>query len=333
MNETHPAVRNSAIVSSSAEGNDSVTSAPLAAGGSDGQRAELPEPRTIPRRSPMVRQRILAAELRQLRRDAGLTHLELAGRLGWQQGKVSKIESAKQSIGIDAVMAFTEVCQASPEHRDQLLQHAHAARERAWWADYSDVLRTTDKTYLGMVTEADRIHEFAVEVLPAPLRTSTYADSVLRAATTGRAPEPSAAERRLELLLLQQRMLFDQRDAPECEFVLSESALRREVGGADVMSAQLNHLRSLAGRSNVILRVLPYSTGALPVEGAFSMIEFRASPHPDLAFVPAVGGGVFVESPSEVELYQESMRQLATCSLNPAESRNYLDVLSSGSGV
>src|SRR5699024_893018 len=92
-------------------------------------------------------------------------------------------------------------------------------------------------------------------------------------------------ERRLELLLRRQSTVLAPGGA-DVQVVLSESAVRRRVGGAEVMGEQLAHLTELAERERVALRLLPFDAGAVPVNGSFTVLGFRRVAHPDLVVLP-----------------------------------------------
>ena len=52
----------------------------------------------MPGHSPTMRRRRLAAELRRLRENAGLTQEEVAGQLEWDPSKLSRIENRQVGI-------------------------------------------------------------------------------------------------------------------------------------------------------------------------------------------------------------------------------------------
>lgn len=270
--------------------------------------------------SPTVRRRVLAAELKQLRRTAGFTHVDVAHRLGWQQGKVSKIEGAKQGIGVDAVIALADVCHADDEQRDRLVGLAHSARRRAWWEGFGDVLATGELTSVGLEVEADSMHLFVAEFVPTLLRTTAYARATEDA--SGRSFH-GGVERRLELLLRRQTTVLAAGGA-DVQVVLSESAVRRRVGDVDVMGEQLEYLIELAERENVVLRLLPFDAGAVPVNGSFTVLGFRRVAHPDLVVVPEPHDCTCVEERGAVEAYRTEVGALTEWALSPEQSLDRL---------
>jgi hypothetical protein len=57
---------------------------------------------------------------------------------------------------------------------------------------------------------------------------------------------------------LERQAIFDRTDAPQLSFILSESALRRQIGGSAMMRNQPVHLAAVGDRPNVELQVLPF---------------------------------------------------------------------------
>lgn len=281
-------------------------------------RAEPASERNDRSRSPVVGRHLLAAELKELRVDAGLTHVDLAQRLGWPQAKVSKIESARQGAGVEAVMAVADICHASDRHRDRLVDLAHAARGRGWWEAYQDVLAPAERTYVGFESEATTVHVFASEEVPEQVRTREYAAAVLAARGVA---DDEVVRRSLEALERRQRELVA--GGVRLELVLTESALRRSVGGAEVLRAQQECLLESAG-PGVVLRVLPMGRGALPVSAPFALLSFEADRPPQIAQRPGPVPGELVQSPAEVAAYRDAMNRLVELALGPEESVRWL---------
>ena len=78
----------------------------------------------------------LAEALKALRVGAGLGGARLAEMLGWQQSKVSKIETGKQLPSGDDIAAWALAAGAAPETASDLLAMLRGARvEYAAWKD------------------------------------------------------------------------------------------------------------------------------------------------------------------------------------------------------
>ena len=78
----------------------------------------------------------LAEALKTLRAGAGLSGARLAEMLGWQQSKVSKIETRKQLPSEDDIANWVGAVGATPETASDLLAMLRGARvEYAAWKD------------------------------------------------------------------------------------------------------------------------------------------------------------------------------------------------------
>src|SRR5258708_26964908 len=68
--------------------------------------------------------------------------------------------------------------------------------------------------------------------------------------------------------------------------VLDEAALRRPVGGPDVMRGQLEHLIEVSARPNVTLQIIPLERGGHAAAGGpFSIPRFRERDLPHVAYL------------------------------------------------
>lgn len=248
----------------------------------------------------------------------------MAQRLGWQQGKVSKIESARQGVGVEAVMALADICGADRGQREWLVQLAHDARAKGWWESYVDVLPAGGSTCVGFEAGAATICSFSTETVPELLRTSEYAAAVM--AARGGA---GGLERRLELLLARQRASVEER-ATELDVVLSEAAVRRTVGGSEVLWEQLRHLVDLGRRPHVTLRVLPFSAGVIAADAPFSVLGFGDEPHPDVVCVPDEIPCPSPTEPEEIDGYRRTFRTLQSQSLSVEDSRRLFEDVERG---
>jgi hypothetical protein len=80
--------------------------------------------------------------------------------------------------------------------------------------------------------------------------------------------------------------------------LLDESALDYQVGGEEVMKAQLGHLIKLAELPHVSVRIVPNSAGThLGLDGPFRVISLELR---DVAYAGAQRGGRLIEATGEV---------------------------------
>jgi hypothetical protein len=100
---------------------------------------------------------------------------------------------------------------------------------------------------------------------------------------------------------------------------LDEAALRRSVGGADVMREQLRHLVRTAEVATV--QVLPLACGAYPAMGLeMTLLTFPDDEDPDLLHVEHPVGAVQIEKAAEVTGARLVFERLEAAALSPEES-------------
>ena len=122
---------------------------------------------------------------------------------------------------------------------------------------------------------------------------------------------------------LERQAILDRDDPPLLWVVIDEAVLRRPVGGADVMRAQVEHLAEMAERTNVVVQVIPYSVGAHEgVNGAFVIADFANAP--SIVYLETALTGLVVERPEDVAAVTLTYDTLKTEALPRAASLELL---------
>jgi len=119
--------------------------------------------------------------------------------------------------------------------------------------------------------------------------------------------------------------LLTSENAAQFSFVLSESALRRVIGGPKVMAEQLHHLAELSRLPTVDIQVIPFDTlSHEPLCYAFTVLRFDHDSATDIVHIDMYDEGVILDKPPEtVRHYAGSQRRLQAIALGPVESRNF----------
>lgn len=87
-------------------------------------------------------------------------------------------------------------------------------------------------------------------------------------------------------------------------FILSESALRRNIGDATIMHQQLTHLAEVAERPNVELQVLPFDVqtfGAAWI--GFTILRFDQDATSDVVYLEGYTDADYLDSLDAVQAY------------------------------
>lgn len=134
--------------------------------------------------SPSAQQarQILADRLRDLRRDTGLTAMELAARAGWERTKVSKIEHATRPPSAPDIRTWCQVCGAEGEAADLIASlHAAEGMRIEWRRMERSGLRRAQEAPLPLYERTRRFRAYSCWIVPGLIQTEDYTRTVLRA--------------------------------------------------------------------------------------------------------------------------------------------------------
>jgi transcriptional regulator with XRE-family HTH domain len=264
--------------------------------------------------SPTVRRRELAARLRRLRLDAGLSLEDVAERMEVSAAKVSRMETGARGVSAADIRFLAGLYRLPADVLDGLLVLSRESRQRSWWQRYD--IPDNIATYVGLEDAAVGINLYQTSFVPALLQTEGYARAVT-AGTTLDIPEDQV-EQRVQARLARQGLLTSDQP-PELWAVLDEAALHRLVGGPAVMREQLRAMVEGSRRSNVTVQVIPLAHGAHPgMDSTFTILEFDAVA--DVVYVEGLIGRFFLQTPADLTRYRRAFDQLRAIALGPRES-------------
>ncbi len=268
--------------------------------------------------SPTVRRRRLALELRRLREAARLTCEEVAEHLECSASKISRVETGRVSVSPRDVRDMLELYGVPPPQRDSLVQLARDSRQKGWWHAYSDTIHPQFATYVGLESAASEIRVYEVNLIPGLLQTEDYARTIIKGGTRNGSHED--VERRVALRMARQPALIRD-DPPMLWTVLDEAALRRRVGGAELMRAQLEHVLELSGLKNVAMQVIPFGAGAHPAMGRpFVILVFPERIDTDVVYLEDLTSAFYLENVDEVDRYNVFFNHLRATALSFEDS-------------
>lgn len=196
-------------------------------------------------------QAAFGARLRRFREARGWTQDNLAALVGCTGRHISAIETGRKPSTLSASRRF-----------DSALGTAGTADsfEREWREIKHGSLLEGFPEYVGHEGRAVEIRVFEVGIIPGLLQTPEYSRVLAESAVRRGAITPEQADERVSFLAERQAALV--RPRPPMVFVtMDESCIRRPIGGATVMDAQLAHLIEFAELPNTLLQVAPYEIG------------------------------------------------------------------------
>jgi hypothetical protein len=281
----------------------------------------------VPKAGSAVVRMMLGAQLRRLRETADLSPETAGWRIRASRSKISRMETGRVGFKERDVADLLDLYGVTdPRVLAGMMELASQANAQDWWAKFGDVLPDWFAPYLGLEAAASLIRTFDLQFINGLFQTKEYARAV---AVIGQRGIPSSEiDRRVDVRIKRQELLTADR-APRVWSVIDEAALRRAVGGSDVMRGQLGHLAEMARLPNVTLQVVPFCIGGHDAAGgSFTVLRFAEPDVPDVVYIEQLTGAMYLEKRSDVDHYLDVSNRLGATALSPAASmRFFADVL------
>jgi len=276
-----------------------------------------------PRDGPTVRRMLVGAQLRRFRTDMGISREQAGEAIRASEWKIHRLENGQ--VGYkerDVTDLLTLYGVTDPGEVEAFVALAREANTPGWWHRYTDVLPHWFRTYVDLESAATLIRTYEGQLIPGLLQTEQYTRAVMRGAQLDDSPEE--LERRIALRLTRQRLLT-RPDPPRFWAVVDEAALRRPVGGREVMRAQLERLAQALELPSVTLQVLPFSAGAHPaMVGAFSILRFPDAELPDVVYLEHLLNAHYLNKPEDVDQFAHVMATIIVRSGAPDHTAEVL---------
>jgi transcriptional regulator with XRE-family HTH domain len=261
------------------------------------------------RGGPTVQRMLVGAKLRRLRTDLGLTREQAADHIRASAWKIHRLENGQVGFKERDLRDLLDLYQVDdPQEIADTLALAHEANHPGWWQHYGDVLPAWFRAYVDLESAAGLIRTYEGQFIPGLLQTDDYIRAVVQGAHLTHTAEEVG--RRVRLRMARQSVLLREQP-PRLWAVVDEAALRRPVGGREVMRGQLERLIDATKQANVTLQVLPFGSGAHPaMAGSFSILRFGDQELPDVVYLEHLTGASYLEKRDEVERYLDIMEIL-----------------------
>jgi len=279
-----------------------------------------------PGSGPTVLRILLGSQLRKLREAKGISRDDAGYRIRASGSKISRLELGRVSFKERDVTDLLDLYGVTGEtEREQLVALAREANSPAWWQKYSDVVPDWFQIYVGLEEAAELIRVYEVQFVPGLLQTEEYIRAVVKQGQPGAADDE--VERRVALRMRRQQLLT-RPGAPRLWAVVDEGALRRPMGGKEVMQGQIERLMAATKEPNITLQVVPFTFGGHAAEGgAFTVMRFPESDMADIVYIEQLTGAMYLDKREDVERYSEVMERLSVKSTSPERTQDILGAI------
>jgi Domain of unknown function (DUF5753)/Helix-turn-helix domain len=272
---------------------------------------------------PTVPRLMLGIQLHRYREAAGISPDQAGYEIRASRSKISRMENGQvrfKERDVTDLLGLYGVTDAKTVAG--LVALVRQANSPGWWSKYGDVMADWFESYLGLEAAASVIRTFELQFVHGLFQTEDYARAVTM---LGHTAAPAAEiDRRVSLRLKRQDLLNGSRP-PRVWSVMDEGALRRPVGGAAVMRAQMKRLIEVAELRHVTVQVIPFDRGGhAAAGGSFTVLRFGEPDVPDVVYLEQLTSALYLDKREDVDHYMEVMNHLSTEALTPAESTRFL---------
>lgn len=241
-----------------------------------------------------------------------------AERIGCHRTKINRIENARLGVSLGELrdlLTFYGVEDAAQV--EEAVALAQRSREPGW-VQRAGLARPSYADFIDYERTADYIRSFQNSLIAGLLQTPDYAKAVL--STSPSTLEHDEVEALVTARIKRQEVL-QRPEPPRMCVIEGESALRLQVGGAQVMRKQLEHLMTMAERPSVEVQVIPDSAGAhAGLAGSFVLFGFPNPSFSEVVCVEHRTGTLYMETPEETGEYTLIFDSLRSIALSPRDS-------------
>lgn len=265
-----------------------------------------------------LRRRLVGTALRGHRTHAGLSLDDAAEVLGCHRSKISRIESGARGCRPGEVAALLEEYDVCGAERVALVALARPAAV----AGAGGALPADSRDYLSLEAMASEIRSYGALQIPEIIQTPGYAAAVLEAR-----PDAKASEREhLAAAVIARQDALRDRDSCPVTVIVSEIALRQQVGGPAVMREQISQLiQASDSGSRVTVRVLPDTHAAVAFTAASSVtVLCLAGGLYSIAQLGSLQDGLCIDDQAGAGQYAAALTRLEDAAFPAPESAQLL---------
>ena len=279
--------------------------------------------------TPTIRLRRLGTALRHYREEAGLSLEEGALVLQRSSSSLSRIEKGLHHIPMrDLEYILSKYGVTDEAVTARLYDWCRNGRRKGWWQKYAEDLSPETMDLIGLEADSISIDFFELILIPGLMQTEDYARALI-----GKGPFAHDPDRvdRLVAVRMQRQEILVRPDPPRIGAIVDEAALHRQVGGPDVMRAQLQRLAAASRLPHVSLQVLPFAAGAHQgLDGAFKVLDVGGPGNLRVVTVDSLTQISYREEDDEIRTYTEAFEYLRAAALPEADSQALINRLVSG---
>ncbi|WP_055534388.1 helix-turn-helix domain-containing protein [Streptomyces graminilatus] len=269
---------------------------------------------TSPLSTAQAARAAIATLLDEIRRDAGLTGLELANLCGWHKSKSSRIAGAKTAPSDEDIRAWCRACGAEDQAADLIAASRTAESMYVQWRQlHRDGMRRVHEKTTPLYQRTRHFRVYASNLVPGMLQTGDYATGLLRSITDFQGTPDDVADA-VQARLNRSRVVHEGNH--RFALLLEETVLYYRVCDEAAMAGQLRYLLDIMSRPNVSLGIIPFTARRT----VWPLEAFYAFDYAQVA-VETLTAEVNITAPGEIRTYLKAFAELSGIAVHGREAR------------
>lgn len=284
---------------------------------------------------------LLGREIAHMIRVSGKSLDDVARILATKRPRIAELMDGTRTITVgDLKLLATELGFTDPAYLEALeALRKHSGTRQFWTSGHLRAYHEDFRLMVDLEREADLLRTIGSELMPGLLQCESYIWALNdteypRADRLEAAGVPAGSitlEEIVKARMERQRMLVSD-DAPEYRAVLSESCLRREYGGREVMREQCEHLLKMAQRLNVSLQVVPFTVQPRGAIMSNPSVMVRV-PSPgqagalELVYVEGSSEFRYIDDKKALNTHERDWASLSMTALDPDDSCTMIETI------
>ncbi|MFI1587559.1 helix-turn-helix domain-containing protein [Streptomyces halstedii] len=271
---------------------------------------------TLPSSSAQSARAVVARRLRDLRKGAGLTVVELARGCGWHHAKTSRIENAKTAPTATDIRLWCRTVGSEGQADDLIVQSLHAESMYSEWRHRTrSGLKQLQDSAVTFFRQTELFRVYSSTLVPGLLQTEGYAAAVLGMSARFRDLPVDDSVEAARARVDRSRIVHER--GHRFVLLVEEAVLRYRVGDDAAMAAQLGHLLTAGALPAVSLGIVPTATKR---QDQWPRETFHVYDD-TLVSVELVSAQVRITQPSEIALYVRAFEDLRRSAVYGAAAR------------
>ncbi|MFE5870953.1 helix-turn-helix domain-containing protein [Streptomyces roseifaciens] len=276
------------------------------------------------RRGPTFRRRELGKELRRLRERKGYSAKDAAEAIESSHTKIHRVESGHNQLprvrDLEDLLDLYGVNDRGD--REHLLALHRDSLSADWYRPYQNFMPSGALLYVGLESDAVTMRAWNSHLVFGLLQTENYTRALFMTAKLVDERTTEFVEKNVALRMERKEIVHG--DNPiELRVILDEAALRRMVGGPDIMREQYEEIERVAALDHVTVQILPQDLATYRSGANFVLLDFDSELDP---VVMEDGPQVMTVSdkPREVWAYTRRFDAMREGALAPVTTPEFL---------